>query len=148
MGPPRLNEKLDRIHRVYFLEASNSQTTKAGGKIRTFLKDTPELRDQLALFTFGEYKAFLNTIGKPETIGKAIADLGSKRFKEQLRDYSQYVMLKLSDLEALRSLDIVKWKDLAELRRKKPIVKKLPKEIRSSEVVRYLADWQQSKEQY
>jgi ATPase family associated with various cellular activities (AAA) len=148
MGPPRLNDKLHRIHRVYGLKESTEQTARAGDKLRAFLKGSSALQDQLALFTFGEYKAFLNTIGKATTVGDAAAELGATRFKEQLRDYSQYVMLKLSDADALRSLDVVKWKRLADLRKKKLDLKKLPKESRSSDLIRYLVDWQQSKEQY
>jgi SpoVK/Ycf46/Vps4 family AAA+-type ATPase len=148
MGPPRLSEKLDRIHRMFGYNQANEQTLKASKKFREFLKGKRALQDQLALFTFGEYKTFLNSIGKGEPIGDAAAKLGAKRFKEKLEDYSQYVTLKLSEAVPLRSLDIVTWKNLGDLRKKRLVLKKLPKELRSSDMIRYLVDWQQSKEQY
>jgi hypothetical protein len=147
MGPPRLSDKVDRLHRVYFLDASNDQTTQAGNMIKEYLKDAPDLQDQLALFTFGDYKAFLNTIGNPEVIGDALAALDSSKFKKRLKDYSQYVTLKLAELEPLRTME--KWKDLADLRKKKFTLEKLKSEkIAISDVVRYFCDWQHSKEQY
>jgi hypothetical protein len=147
MGPPRLSDKVDRLHRVYSLDAETEQTAKAGSKIKEYLKDAPELQDQLSLFTFGDYKAFLNTIDEPKVIGDAITNLEAATFKEQLKDYSQYVALKLAELEPLRK--VVAWKNLAELRKQKFSIEKLrTDEITISDVIRYFCDWQQSKEQY
>ena len=147
MGPPRFDDKVDRLHRAYFLDASNAQTVQAGEMIRKYLKKAPELQDQVALFTFGEYRAFLNTIGKPEVIGKAIANLSAREFQKQVRDYSQYVTLKLTEFEPLRQ--VVEWNDLADLRKKTFTRQDLKKKkIPMSDTLRYLCDWQQSKEQY
>src|SRR5579863_246454 len=147
MGPPRFTDKVDRLHRVYSFDDSNDQTKKAGALIKTYLKAVPELHDQLSLFTFGDYKAFLNTIGKSKVIGDAIAELGPDKFREQLKDYSQYVGLKMADLDLLKAL--VEAKNLAQLRRKKFTIELLKtKKVPIYDVVRYLCDWQQSKEQY
>jgi len=147
MGPPRLDEKLDRLERVYPSDVPREQTTKAGNAIKAYLESVSELRDQLGLFTFGEYKAFLNSIGKPEKIGDAIVKLGATKFRKQLEDYSQYVTLKLDDLEPLRT--VVKWKDLRDLRKKKFTLDVLKdKGVRITDIIRYFNDWQQSKDQW
>jgi hypothetical protein len=101
----------------------------------------------LGLFTFGEYKAFLNSIGKPEKIGDAIVAVGATKFRKQLEDYSEYVTLKLDDLEPLRT--VAKWKDLADLRKKKFTLDLLKdKGVRITDIIRYFNDWQQSKDQW
>lgn len=147
MGPPRLDEKLDRIHRVYGMDDASEQTKKAGEKITEYLKNDQELSDQLALFTFGEYKAFLSPIGGQKNIGDRIAKLGASGFKSKLQDYSQYVMLKLDELAPLRAAE--KWKDLADLRRKRFTIAELrTKNVRITDIIRFFSDWQQSKQQY
>ena len=147
MGPPRLDEKLERLHRAYLLDNPTKQTIKAGRLITKYLAAAPELQDQLALFTFGDYKAFLTTLGKPEVIGDAIATMGTREFREKLKSYSRYVGLKSEELEPLKRQ--FKAKNLAQLRKKEFTIEDLKAaNIRIDAVVRYLCDWQQSKEQY
>lgn len=147
MGPPRIDEKLERLHRAYLLDDPTKQTKKAGRLIEQYLDAVPGLQDQLALFTFGDYKAFLNTLGKPEVIGDAIATLGARKFREKLKSYSRYVGLKMDELEPLKQQ--FKAKNLDQLRKKEFTLEELKtKGIRIDSVVRYLCDWQQSNEQY
>ena len=147
MGPPRLDEKLERLHRAYLLKNPTKQTIKAGKLITKYLAAAPELRDQLELFTFGDYKAFLTTLGKPEKIGDAIVTLGARDFREKLKSYSRYVGLKSEELEPLK--EHFKAKNLAQLRKKEFTIEELKAaNIRIDAVVRYLCDWQQSKEQF
>ena len=147
MGPPRLDEKLERLHRAYLLDDATKQTKKAGRLIEQYLNAVPDLQDQLALFTFGDYKAFLNTLGKPDVIGDAIATLGAREFREKLKSYSRYVGLKVDELEPLKRE--FKAKSLGQLRKKEFTLEELKmKGIRIDGAVRYLCDWQQSNEQY
>ena len=159
MGPPKLSEKLDRLHRVYLMDVANEHTKKAGEAIKNHLKDKPVLQDQLALYTFGEYKAFLRTFADAEIVDDAVSKLDDTlskivpaKFQEQLNDYSQFVTLKLPDLEPLKK--IVTWTDLADLEKKKFTLRDVEKEnvekenIPITHIVRYFCDRQQSKEQY
>lgn len=159
MGPPKLDEKLGRIHRVYLMDAATDDTKRAGNAIKKLIKGNQKLQDQLSLYTFGEYKAFLKSIADaetPEQAVSAIADALSKtkapQFSNHVTDYSQYVILKLSDLEPLRKL--VPWTTLADLDEKKFTLKDIEKENEDKEtipityIVRYFCDRQQSKEQY
>jgi len=154
MGPPKLSEKLDRLHRVYSMDSENEHTKKAGAAIKKYIKDVPEMQDQLALYTFGEYKAFLRTIADAEQVDEAVSKLDDalsrldpSEFQERVNDYSQYVTLKLAELEPLRKL--VKWKKISGLKKKKFTLKDVEKEnIPISPIIRYFCDRQESKEQY
>jgi SpoVK/Ycf46/Vps4 family AAA+-type ATPase len=159
MGPPKLSEKLHRVHRVYSMEVPNADTKKVGAAIKKFIKDDQQLQDQLSLYTFGEYKAFLKTIADAESSEKAVHQLAEAlsrtkgtKFREQLKDYSQYVTLKLSDLDPLDKL--VPWTTLADLDKEtftlKDVEKKNAKKeaIPITHIIRYFCDRQQSKEQY
>lgn len=119
MGPPKLSEKLDRLYVVYGLEADDpesSQAIKAGSMIKRYLNKKPELRDQLTLYTFGEFKAFLRQFGGKASIGNHVEQVQASEFQRLLRNNSRYVSLRLSDLTSLRK--IVQWKNLADLKTK------------------------------
>jgi SpoVK/Ycf46/Vps4 family AAA+-type ATPase len=149
MGPPTLKDKLDRLHIACSLDVADPQTTKAGSCIKEYLKDSPDLEDQLALFTFGEYKSFLKTFGAKNTIGDEIERLGQPKFCERLKDYNQYVTLKLDDLSALSKIG-VKWNRLAELDKKPFSLKQLENEIKGYQptaIIRYLCDRKESRDQ-
>jgi hypothetical protein len=147
MGPPKLNEKLDRLHVAYFPSPENEQTIKAGGKIREYLMDRPELQEQLELYTFGEFRSFLKTIGDENSIGNGIEKLGKAKFQERLEDNSKYVTLKLRELEPL--LKAFNRKRLAEVMEEPFTLEELEgKGIKvSSPIVRFLCDRKESKEQ-
>jgi len=150
MGPPKLSEKLDRLYVVYGLDADDpesSQAVKAGTMIKRYLKNKPELRDQLSLYTFSEFKAFLRQFGDKKSIGDGVEQVHASEFQRLLRHDSKYVALKLSDLKSLRK--IVKWEKLADLKTKKFTLKQLEKRKMSlSPIIRYLCDWQESKDQF
>jgi hypothetical protein len=153
MGPPKLAEKLDRLQVAYSLndKADGDQAKKAGQLIKEYIKKTPELRDQLELYTFGEYMAFLRILGNKKPIGDCIEEIGAAEFRRLLRESSESVTLKLTDLEPLH--EFIGTKTLAELKKKTFTWKAVEKEfsaknIPMSHAVRYLCDWQQSKEQY
>ena len=146
MGPPKVTEKLDRVNRV--IDVANEQAVKAGNLMKRYLRRTPDMREQLALYTFGEYKAFLKTIGDEKKIGDALESLGPVEFRRQLKAYSKFVTLKVSDLAPLRRIGI-KWRRLAELDKKMFTLKQLlDKKLPISHIVRYYCDRKESKEQY
>lgn len=150
MGPPKLSEKLDRLYRVFSLnreDRESAQAIKAGMLIKRYLRKTPELRDRLALYTFGEFKAFLRGIGNKKSIGDRVEQLRASGFRKRLREDSEYVTLNLSDLKPLRK--VVTWRNLDELKRKKFGLEQLKRNrIPVTPIIRYLCDWQRSKEQY
>ena len=149
MGPPILKDKIDRLHVACSLDAADAQTSKAGACLKKYLEDSPELQDQLTLFTFGEYKSFLKTFGSKNTIGDKIEKLGKAKFCKRLRDYNQYVTLKLDDLSVLQEIG-VKWNRLAELDKKPFSLKQLADKIKGYQptpIIRYLCDRKESRDQ-
>jgi hypothetical protein len=148
LGPPRLSEKLDRLHRVFLLDSKNAQTTRAGNAIKKFLKGKPHLQEQLELYTFGEFRAFLKTIGDDKNIGDGIENLGGSEFRQRLTADSQSVTLKLGDLSPLRKIG-VKWKKLADLDKKTFTLKQIErKKLQPTPIIRYFCDRKESKEQH
>jgi hypothetical protein len=148
MGPPTLDEKLDRLHKAYFLDDATNETINAGKLIRKYLKARPMLQDQLALYTFGEYKAFLKSIGNESTIGAKIRDLKQSGFIKALNAYSKYITLKISDLDALKKIGI-KWKRISDLDNQKFTLKQIErKNLQKTNVIRYFCDRKETKEQY
>jgi ATPase family associated with various cellular activities (AAA) len=148
MGPPTLSEKLDRLYQVYSCNDPNGdQAVRAGNLIKEYLSKAPQLRDRLTLYTFGEFQAFVNKIGNKKAIGNQIAKLGPSEFRKLLKDDSEYVTLKLSELRVLDK--VVKGKTLADLHRKKFTLELLlSRKVQIRPIIRYLCDRQQSKEQY
>jgi len=147
MGPPKLSEKLERLYVLYGLQEADAESIeakKAGAAMKRYLRGRTELRDQLSLYTFGEFKAFLRKFGDKKTIGDAIEKLGAAEFQRLLRNDSKYVALRMSDLRVLRG--VVDWKDLTDLKKKKLNRKQLEKKM--NPILRYLCDWQESKEQF
>jgi len=147
MGPPKLSEKLDRLHRAYLLESETAQTTEAGKLIKRYLKK-PELLDKLELYTFGEFRAFLKTLGDENAIGDEIKKLGPAKFEQKLDEDSRYVILKTSDLDPLQKIGVT-WKRIADLDQAAFTLKQLEdKDLQPTHVIRYFCDRKESKEQH
>ncbi len=152
MGPPSLKEKLTRLHLVYSPTAESVQTKKAGGLIKKYLSNDRTLRDQFELFTFGDLKAFLATLGSREDLGDKIEGLGQAEFQKKLRKFGDHVGLKIHDLDVLHGLP-ENWKELTSLRRLTFSAEKAKELCAARNIavppsaVRYLCDWQQSNEQ-
>jgi hypothetical protein len=149
MGPPTLDQKLNRLHVLYQLPAATDQTRLAGSLLRTYIATAPDLGDQLELYTFGECKAFFKAIGNENVIGDAINTLQLGGFRSRLTENSAYVILKMADVQDLRKKRVVRGKTLATLKREKFSLRDvIEKKIPVSHIARYLVDWQESKEQH
>ncbi len=123
------------------------QGRKASAAIRARARKGTWLYSQLEVFTFDEFKHFLNRIGNGTNIGNELASLRQPEFENKVRDYSKYVTLKLDDVSSKYSDAFSKWKfsDWDEF----PIdaIKTKPGE-ETSEMERYLLDRRVSKHQY
>ncbi len=147
MGPPALSEKLSRLHKAYFLKSETAQTVKAGQLIKEYLKDDGQLEEQLGLYTFGEFRSFLKTIGDESEIDGKLQALGLSGFRDALTKYSRYVTLKLDDLQPL--LKKFNRKSFAEVASETFTLSELQDGgITLSPIIRYLCDQKESKEQH
>lgn len=147
MGPPKLQEKLDRLHVVYKLDKATENTTQAGKLIEDFLKPDQGLVDQFALLTFGELKEFMKGISKSDTmIASDLTSLGSEKFRTRLAEYAEYATLKMKELEDLQKL--LRKTKLEDLMGEKVSLDDLKGKIEVNQTVRYLLDRRQSRVQY
>lgn len=149
MGPPKLDEKLDRLYVLYGLEKddpNSAQAIKAGAIIRKYLNGKPSLQDQFSLYTFGDIKAFLRQFGDKNSIGNGLEQLTAAEFQDALKQNSKYVSLKVSDLNLLPK--VAKRRSLENLKSKKAAVKQLERNKSLSPLIRYLYDWHESNDQF
>lgn len=130
MGPPKLDEKFDRLYALYGVDPDDPDSSKivkdllkAGATIKRYLKTKRELKDQLSLYTFDEFKAFLRQFGGMKAVTKTIEDLTAAEFQKLLKEDGKYVALKVSDLKTLKK--VVQWKNLTDLKTKKFTLKHL-----------------------
>jgi hypothetical protein len=148
MGPPTFEQKLKKLS-AFFSEPSlaTKQGRKAEAVIRMHARKGTWLYSQLELFTFDEFKQFLSRIGKGTNIGNVLASLSRQAFEEKVRDYSEYVTLRLKDAlpkspKTLSKNQLANWDEYPI-----PDSDTEPKEEKS-EMVKYLLDRQVSKKQY
>jgi hypothetical protein len=98
MGPPSFGEKLNHLA-VFFADgADQAELDLAKTLLGKYVEATPKSRERLELFTFGEFKSFLKSIGGKKDIGAKLRDMGEPMFRGRLEEYSAYVTLRLEDL--------------------------------------------------
>jgi hypothetical protein len=145
MGPPTLGQKLDRLHKAYFLPDATDETKAAGTLVREYLSGKPNLEDQFELLTFGEFKSFINNISSdPKQIEVELRALGRDPFLAKLENFSNCVTLKFSEAEPL--LKEFKTQRLGDL-----FAQKLPRPTVKTpipDIIRYLYDRRESRDQY
>jgi ATPase family associated with various cellular activities (AAA) len=116
MGPPTLRAKCDQIHVFFELDKSTPETQLAGSLIWNYAEKDDWLKDQLSLYTYGEFTSLISGIGDASSIGKEISSLDMAGFLKRVVKDSQSVGLKRNDLNLLKSLPKLKrWKSLKNL---------------------------------
>jgi SpoVK/Ycf46/Vps4 family AAA+-type ATPase len=94
LGPPPLEEKCNAIHAFYRLGKATAATTRAGERIVKYCRRNRRLRQQLDLYTFGEFKNLLLSIGDELTIDTAIDALGPAEFAARVTKDSHTATLR------------------------------------------------------
>jgi hypothetical protein len=118
MGPPTLEEKCSSLQ--VFL-GQGKETASGGALLLKMAQSNQRVRDQLALYTFGEFQTFLSHLGNAETIGRRLQSLGSDGLEKLVEVDSRSVGLRLEDLESLRDARFTaawtpgSWTNLTEL---------------------------------
>lgn len=142
MGPPKLEEKLKRLPVFYALKRSNAETDKAVARIRTFIKESSAVEDALTLYTFGEFRSFLKSIGNDKTIGGALEKLSTDDFAANVKTYTKSVTLRMNDLKLGKRKFRVK--DLDHIPSK--VLKRAS--VAKTAIARYIDDRKASRRQY
>lgn len=100
MGPPTLRQKLEKLA-MFFKDDESKWTTKDIEKLEKRIHEFtrgPEIRRQLDLYTFGEFKALLSKITKEH--GADLRSIDRPTFNNKVKEFSKGVTLKLTDLPA------------------------------------------------
>jgi hypothetical protein len=102
MGPPTLRAKCASLHTFYGRDAEPSpQTRMAGRAIWEFSKGDKAIQQQLELYTFGEFKNLISSMGDYGDIGTVLTSRGEADFLSRVRADSATVGLKFRDVEQL-----------------------------------------------
>ena len=155
MGPPTLCAKCRAIHVFFRLDKATDETRKAGRMMLKCAKVNPWLRDQLSLYTYGEFLAMLPEIGDATNIGKNLEANGCEWFNDLIRRNSQNVGLQVNHLEQLKEIKAglfrrVTWdslKDLDSVRLTEQSIRSVGIDLKNP-TVKYILDRRQSRRQF
>jgi len=153
MGPPTLEEKCSRLE--IFL-GKGKETHKGGELILQYSKSLPEIYDRLALYTFGEFKTFVVSLGSGDDIHTRLSETKEIGFETKVLEDATSVGLRYADLELLQEKSFSgmytthPWKRLEDLYgavfEEGEIVKKVGTPVPSA--IRYVMERKRSKFQY
>jgi hypothetical protein len=161
MGPPTLKAKCDNFH-VFLqsgeqsrLSGKRSDQTEAAGKlVYQFAKENPSVENQLALYTFNEFRSFVSRLGKRENIDTKLAELKNGGFAKEVTRYNANVGLKLDELKRLGELGVegphgpLDYRLLDDLDAVDFKSKLQNTNIPMTKVIRYVLERKESKRQY
>jgi SpoVK/Ycf46/Vps4 family AAA+-type ATPase len=126
LGPPSLDAKCSSLHvflgRENVTEENREKIEACGALLLQHAQSDPWVRDQLALYTFLEFRSFVSKLGDVNSIADRVASLKPESIRKLVEVDSQSVGLRLRDLDDLNKLDEklcawkpAPWKDLQDL---------------------------------
>ena len=148
MGPPTLTAKANSVHRFLGCQ-SNDATKQIGEYILNLSNKDSWVEDQLNLYTFGDFKSFVERICAPDVAGGLLKlkAFTTASFRSFVEEDCKTVGLKLEALTPLFNVVRTKNRRLTELDSQdvdnvllKPEESKVP-------VIKYVRERQQSKKQ-
>jgi ATPase family associated with various cellular activities (AAA) len=145
MGPPTLKEKLKHFDK-FLREDSSPLSKKAARLIADRLKGRFRTSAQLEFYTFSEFKNLVRQLGNDITaITSKLETMTSDTFATFVNDDSQFIYLRLRDLEPLRKL-IPEAQTLGDLKQLDISREQLrAQRIEVTKVIQYLLDLQESR---
>jgi hypothetical protein len=113
MGPPTLQAKCDNL-RIFLQSGQDGsqadekpdQSVAAGKLIQEFVENDPWTANQLALYTFGEFRSLVSRLGKLEDIETKLRELKAAGFAEAVKKHAAGAGLRLEDLKKLEDLHL------------------------------------------
>jgi len=143
MGPPRLIEKTNNLNSFFVKgQLDAQQEKKASDRLLEYARSDAWIKSQLDLFTFADFKEFLNSCGDGQNIGDKLIDLGQSGFRSKVEQYSEYVNLRIKDIPERFAGTVPPWRAIQDLPEEEQ------KKILKTEVGKYVRDYSQSKRQY
>src|SRR5262249_49457044 len=102
MGPPTFDAKCDGIHAFYDAAKETPSTEAAGKTLRELCPVNSWTREQLNLYTFGEFKPFIEKISpRPEDLNEALRKIPPSDFERLVKEDARTVTLRFDDAEEL-----------------------------------------------
>lgn len=149
MGPPKLDDKCGAIHR--FLGCSENEETKRIGQLITkFADEDSWIKGQLTLYSYGDFKSFVNGLCPGKNVDQAVSALEHltvNEFREKVETDSKTVGLRFDDLNTMFEALSVKPKTISELDKKEikeAILKSAGIDLENP-TVKYMIEKRQSK---
>ena len=145
MGPPMLRDKCQSIQDFYDLGGKQTtETKKAGHRIQQYCESGSWLQQQLELYTHGEFRTLLHSIGDATNIGTTVDELGPGGFKKRVEADCKTAGLRFDELEPI--LDKYGCETVADLD-SVPDIDFKTFDPGDSRVIAYVRDRRQSKHQ-
>ena len=108
--------------RFWVITEENRESIAAcGAMLLEHASSHPRVRDQLALYTFLEFRSFVAKLGDVNDIADKVRNLGPEGIRELVEVDSQSAGLRLADLDLLNEPERINawktspWKDLQDL---------------------------------
>jgi hypothetical protein len=144
MGPPTLEEKCERIHSFYDGAEETSNTVAAGNALLELCKAKLWTREQLNLYTYGEFKPFIENISpQAELLLQALKKMTPDELESRVREDARTVTLKLDEAEPV--LKKLGKKKLAELDSQDIETDAIEAAVKEGPMRRYLLDRRESR---
>jgi hypothetical protein len=150
MGPPTAQEKIDKLEVFFGDKYNETQINLAKKLINEYIQSSPTAGDQLELLTFGEFKTFLKRIGGKDDIGTKIEAKKKDQFLEDLKKYCEYAILRMDDLGPLQTVlnRGQPFESLSDAYAADFSLKQFKDKEQITNIIRYLADRRESKDQH
>lgn len=108
MGPPMIEEKVKFLDRFIDRGAEseedfNEHVRSASQTLSQYVDGKSWLRDQLNLYTYGEFKSFIGGFGSAKELNNELAKLEKRGFTDRVRKDCETVGLKRDELDSLLS---------------------------------------------
>jgi len=95
MAPPSWEEKLKNLEKFWSGKKEKDDVTFVKGQFKQWVPKHHKLVEVLDLFTFGEFKSFLEHISKKGSLRSAIKNMDEQEFSKNVREWGDnYIALR------------------------------------------------------
>ena len=95
MAPPSWEEKLKNLEKFWSGKKEKDDVTFIKDQLKRWVPQHHKLVEVLDLFTFGEFKSFLEHISKRDSLRSAIENMDEQEFSKNVREWGDnYIALR------------------------------------------------------
>jgi len=109
MAPPSWSEKLKNIEKFWIGDRDDDDVEFVKDQLRTWISSDKQLVKILDLFTFDDFKSFLEHISKPETLRTAIENISQDEFSRRVKEWGDtYITLNAQEEKPATDISLKK----------------------------------------